>query len=442
MIEIELKAPSIVLPNTPLVIHVNLVNKADKPVEWSCQLSLGISSQTDTEAKVAEAAMPDPMFHYSWKVMETSAGGCGMTDMLTIVNREKGYTPPFQDATSMYGRGAVSLIVPAHDSNFTACCFKDGLEAGKYEFHVEGTCYDKVSKQYVSIYSKYIIVDVKPDAKVVPVATKCTAKAEIVSENVKGTVFKVTVKNTSREEVELPVFETGKAQQIGGVVLAYDQDGRSVFLGLAGATRDMYKWKKRTLKPGEEVACEYSVVPREPFQPKPISKYVVMVFPKGEMLRTEFAVQKDLSWVAPPEFGAALDGVGMRVRTEEPEYYKGDNVRVYFQIRNASGKPRYMRSEPETGTNITKIYIDDKAVDVALTYMQNWLDGPSELYDGLVDVSPVLTTAQPGWHTIRLVYSNKDGDEPKAGDQDQRKYLKGEISSNTYKYFVKDKERE
>jgi hypothetical protein len=145
----------------------------------------------------------------------------------------------------------------------------------------------------------------------------------------------------------------------------------------------------------------------------------------------------------------------MRVRPEKQEYSVGEVMRVYIQLENESGKPRYLRGSERTVT----VFVDGKPLDLPkgipdLNPNMLWqYYSTQKTWYTHVDIPAAQITAQPGRHELRVVYKNNAGlfglirallgkNEYKDEFGRVHKYVRGTMSSNRYTFFVLEKKQE
>jgi len=437
-VEIELKAPAEVQPNTPFALHFTVTNKGDKPVDARGELALGTSTLTRKEA--------DMQKRYSHLVGSTMTQYRRLNNVLNLIE-----SPGFIGAMVRTEKGYEGKLAPG-ESWSTTCYFKDGLDAGRYEFHIQGAYSGQGDNTTSWPVSNYVMLEATEYAgfsRTKPPEPRCAVKAEYVSADETGTTLRVSVTNTSDAEIGIPTYGDEEQQVFSGIILAYSGDGAAVPLTLDERPAEKCKWTRRVLKPGEKAACEYHLRTADPFSPIPIAKFVVLIAPDGEVAQTELVIATDPSYREQPAFGKALKGVSMRMRPEKSSYCMGEDVRLFIQLKNESGKPRFLRPQMTTDGDrrFVTVYLDDKPLDLPkgrpdLNPNVTWLYHPSALWWAYVDIPAGMITSQPGSHTIRVEYSNKDGSDYMDANGKERECLKGKMTSNKYEFSVLEKKQE
>lgn len=440
-LEIKVNTLGAIAPDTPFLLNFTYENKNKKQLDVGGIFFLSTSSLTEATANLKDkwANDVDNRYKYTGKVLVTESEVRPIYPALTVITEKQQCLPPLAERY-LAVNGMTYKLLPVGGMGSGACFFRDGLPAGKYEFSVNFQHYDGVAGTWLPVaQSNFAIVEVSANAKIEKQKNTCTMRAEIASAKDMETVLRVTIKNESKKDISLRMLKTDKAELIAGVIQARNKEGRDIPLTVLGTKTayDRDAWEDRTLKTGEDVQCEYHVAASDPFRPTPIAKYIVTILPEGEMDVSEVAVEKDLTWLPPPDFGAPLDKTRLRVRTSQDEYNVGDDVDIFYQVYAAGwnfcrGGTREDRDSHRVFANI---YVDDKEV-MPITL------GPdlSSAYKmGSVTIAAASATAKPGEHTVKIVYSNPEGGSFKGEGGKEQFYLKGEMSSNVFKYTVKEK---
>jgi hypothetical protein len=445
---IEVKAPAEVQPNTPFALHFTVTNKGDKPIDARGELALGTSALTRQEVE-NKGHYNDTGYRYKYFILTTYTQNRQLNNVLNLIE-----SPGFIGAMVRAEKGYEGNLAPG-ESWSTTCYFKDGLEAGRYEFHIQGAYSGQGDNTTSWPVSNYVMLEATEHAGfsgTKPPEPGCAVKAEYVSANETGTTLRVSVKNTSDAEMNVPVYGDEEQQVFSGIILAYSGGGAAVPLTLDERPAEQCKWTGRVLKPGEKAACKYHVRTTDPFSPLSIAKFVVLIASDGEVVQSELSVERDLSRIPLPGAGNACDGVRMRVRPEKQEYSVGEVMRVYIQLENESGKPRYLRGSERTVT----VFVDGKPLDLPkgipdLNPNMLWqYYSTQKTWYTHVDIPAAQITARPGRHVLRVVYKNGGGlfgwlkGKDKFKDEFGHKweYVKGKMASNEYKFVVKEKKQE